>query len=250
MSSPDAVATAKSVVRSFVDLRAFADRETTAAPVALAGDKNLFLACRSLLPTTEGPATVGVLKLPPGSGKVASMPADEFLIVHKGRVTLEADGHAIALEPDASAVLTRGASIAWSADENVTLIFLRRSGGPHDKVAMIPVEENPVLAPSGAPLAELLVGPTPSCRNHSDYRSPDGEFVCGTWDSTPYHRRAMPYRHAELMYLLDGSVTFVDGANREGTFRKGDIFLVEQDAHCSWESREYVKKVYAIYRPA
>jgi len=60
----------------------------------------------------------------------------------------------------------------------------------------------------------------------------------------------MPYRHFELMYLLAGSVAFVDGAGREGKFKKGDIFLVEQGAHCSWESREYVKKVYAIYRPA
>jgi len=250
MSSPQPVPKAAPVVRSFVDLRAFADSEAATVPVALAGGEDPFLVCRSLLPTTEGPVTVGVLQLPPGWGKVASMPADEFLIVHKGRVTLETDGRALALEPDASVVLTRGASIAWSADEAVTLIFLRRSGGPDDKAAMIPVEGSPQLTPSGAPLAELLVGPTPSCRNYSDYRSPDGEFVCGTWDSTPYRRLAMPYRHFELMYLLAGSVAFVDGAGREGKFKKGDIFLVEQGAHCSWESREYVKKVYAIYRPA
>ncbi|WP_454831818.1 cupin domain-containing protein [Pseudoxanthomonas wuyuanensis] len=248
MSSQHVAPTPKSVVRSFVDLRAFADQE--AAPAVRARGQDPFLACRRLLSTTEGPVMVGVLQLPSGSGKVASMPADEFLIVHKGRVTLEADGRAIALAPDASVVLSRGTGIVWSADEAVTLIFLRRSGGPDDKATMVPVEEDPLLTPSGAPLAELLVGPTPSCRNYSDYRSPDGEFVCGTWDSTPYHRLAMPYRHVELMYLLDGSVTFVDGANREGTFRKGDIFLVEQGAHCSWESREYVKKVYAIYRPA
>ena len=249
MSSPHAVSTATPVVRSFVDLRAFADHEAVAA-LARTESEDPFLACRRLLPTTEGPVTVGVLRLPVGSGKVASMPADEFLIVHKGTVTLEADARTTALEPDASVVLTRGVGVAWSADAPVTLIFLRRSGGPDDKAAMIPIEENPVLTPSGAPLAELLVGPTPNCRNYSDYRSPDGEFVCGTWDSTPYHRRAMAYRHFELMYLLEGSVTFVDGAGREGTFKKGDIFLVEQGAQCSWESREYVKKVYAIWRPA
>ncbi|MBP7338304.1 MAG: DUF861 domain-containing protein [Niveispirillum sp.] len=74
--------------------------------------------------------------------------------------------------------------------------------------------------------------------------------MAGTWDSTPYHRRAMRYRHFELMLLLQGSVTFVDGTGREGTFRKGDIFLVEQGADCSWESREQVAKIYAIHRPA
>ena len=60
----------------------------------------------------------------------------------------------------------------------------------------------------------------------------------------------MPYRHFELMHLLAGSVTFVDGAGRSGTFRKGDSFLIEQHAQCSWESREHAAKIFAIYRPA
>ncbi len=60
----------------------------------------------------------------------------------------------------------------------------------------------------------------------------------------------MRYRHYELMHLLAGTVTFVDDAAREGTFSTGDIFLVEQGAECSWDSRVDVKKVYAIYRPA
>jgi uncharacterized cupin superfamily protein len=59
----------------------------------------------------------------------------------------------------------------------------------------------------------------------------------------------MRYRHYELMHLLDGAVTFVDEAGRTATFTAGDIFLVEQGAECSWESKTFVKKVYAIYRP-
>lgn len=237
-------------LRSFVDLRAFADRAVEAASSARKGGEDPFLACRHLLPTTPGPITVGVVRLPPGSGKVAAMPADEFLIVHAGKMTLEANGRSLVLEANVGVVLTRGAGLAWSTDEGATLIFLSRAGGPQDEPAMISIEQGAELTTSGSPLAELLVGPTPHCRNHTDYRSPDGEFVCGTWDSTPYHRLSMPYRHFELMYLLEGSVTFVDGAGRTSTFARGDIFLVEQGAHCSWESREHVKKVYAIYRPA
>jgi uncharacterized cupin superfamily protein len=59
----------------------------------------------------------------------------------------------------------------------------------------------------------------------------------------------MRYPHYELMHLLEGSVTFVDETGRTATFSRGDIFLVEQGARCSWESREQVAKVYAIYRP-
>jgi uncharacterized cupin superfamily protein len=52
------------------------------------------------------------------------------------------------------------------------------------------------------------------------------------------------------MHLLEGAVTFVDGAGRAGTFVANDIVLLEQGARCSWESRVHVKKVYATYRPA
>ena len=46
----------------------------------------------------------------------------------------------------------------------------------------------------------------------------------------------MLYRHYELMHLLEGSVTLVDETGRTGTFVRGDIFLVEQGARCSWDS--------------
>ena len=131
-----------------------------------------------------------------------------------------------------------------------TRVIVMSCAGTPGALQLLPIDETAPLEPSGAPLAELLVGPTPSCRNHTDYRSDNGEFVCGTWDSTPYHRSTMPYRHYELMHLLDGAVTFEDGAGRSGTFHKGDVFLVEQGADCSWLSEVHVKKVYAIYRPA
>lgn len=238
-----------STVRSFINLRAFAAREGEHGRPS-GGGRDAFFRSRVLLPLAEGPVTAGVVLLAAGQGEVASMPADEFVIVHEGQVRLESDGKAWTLEAGASMVLVRGVSFTWTTQAPATLIFLRRTGGASGEAALVPIDEQAPLEPSGAPLAELLVGPTPRCRNHGDYRSGDGEFVCGTWDSTPYHRRAMTYRHFELMHLLAGSVTFVDGAGAEATFGAGDIFLIEQDAHCSWESREHVKKVYAIYRPA
>jgi uncharacterized cupin superfamily protein len=67
------------------------------------------------------------------------------------------------------------------------------------------IDEAAELAPSNPPLPELLIGPTPSCRKHTDYASANGEFTCGTWDSTPYNRLPMPYPHIELMHLLEGA---------------------------------------------
>lgn len=235
---------------SFVDLRQFARDPNPGIAVAAAPGADRFLASRRCLNRAPGPVTAGVILLAAGDGAVPSMPADEFIIVDEGRVTLSYPDAVLTLEAGQSAVIRQGTTFSWSADRPVSLIFARYNGSQPGERAIVPIKENPQLEPSGAPLAELLLTPTPACRNYTDYRSADGEFMCGTWDSTPYHRRAMLYRHFELMYLLEGSVTFVDATGREATFSKGDIFLVEQGATCSWESREQVAKVYVIYRPA
>lgn len=231
--------------RSFIDLRQWA-AGATVAPAS--GDA--FLSARAALPLADGPISAGLILLPQGSGSVSALSGEEYIIVESGAVRIEQAGKVFALTEGESVLLRDGASFDWSADAEARLIFMRRSGGPAGNGAIIPVDTGAPLEPSGAPLAELLVGPTPQCRNHGDYKSDDGEYMVGTWDSTPYYRRAMAYRHFELMYLLDGSVTFVDEAGDEGTFHKGDIFLVEQGAQCSWDSKVHVKKVYCIYRPA
>lgn len=233
-------------VPSFINLRQFA-RD---AHPAIAGARDCFLASRRLLELPPGPISVGVIALDAGSGTLSNMPSDEFIIVAEGSLCLRQQDTALALESGGSAVLKHGASFTWSTPEGATIIFMRYNGSQEDDRGLVPIMEAPSLEPSGAPLAELLLTPAPVCRNFTDYRSADGEFVCGTWDSTPYHRRAMPYKHFELMYLLEGSVTLVDETGHSGTFARGDIFMVEQHAQCSWESREDVAKVYAIYRPA
>ncbi|WP_244438799.1 cupin domain-containing protein [Paraburkholderia dilworthii] len=156
----------------------------------------------------------------------------------------------LTLNAGSSAVIPEGAYFAWSTQGPVSIIFMRYQGAQGTDGTIVPIDDAPQLEPSGTPSEELLLTPTPQCRNQTDYRSPDEQFNCGTWDSTPYHRVAMLYHHHELMHLLEGSVTFVDETGRGATFSRGDIFLVEQGAQCSWESREHVAKVYATYRPA
>ncbi|MFC5523781.1 cupin domain-containing protein [Polaromonas jejuensis] len=235
---------------SFVDLRQFARDETQGIPTTASADDDRFLSSRRILDWAQGPVTAGVIALEGGSGSVHSLPEDEFIIVNQGNVTLSQQDFTLTLEPGQSAVLEKGATFSWSAQGPVSLIFTRYNDSQLGNRSIVPIRENPQLEATGTPPAELLLTPVPVCRNHTDYRSANGEFVCGTWDSTPYQRRAMFYRHFELMYLLEGTVTLVDEAGRRGTFSKGDIFLVEQTAQCTWESRERVAKVYVIYRPA
>ncbi|MFV3130357.1 cupin domain-containing protein [Niveispirillum sp. KHB5.9] len=233
-------------VFSFIDLRAFA-----ADALAQGAAGGSWLEGRVELPLAPGPVTLSALRLAPGRGEVPALAGDEFVLVLTGSLTLAAGGVAVTLGPDGSAVVPRGLPLSWLAPAGATALVMRSAEeGGAGADALVAIDNDAPLSPSGAPLAELLLTPTPACRNNTLYTSASGTYMAGIWDSTPYHRRAMRYRHFELMLLLEGSVTFVDGAGREATFAKGDIFLVEQGADCSWESREQVKKVFAIYRPA
>ena len=237
-------------VRSFIDLRAFASdaSQGIAPPPSLTDDR--FRSSRRFLDFPPGPVTAGVIALAQDSGTVSSQPADEFIVVVEGTITFTQADQTLTLTAGNSAVIPQGAAFSWSTPAPASIIFMGHQGGQATGGIIVPIDETPNLAPSGAPLAELLLTPTPQCRNQTDYRSADGTFTCGTWDSTPYHRIAMLYQHCELMHLLEGSVTFVDETGRSATFSRGDIFIVEQGARCSWESLEQVAKVYAIYRPA
>lgn len=227
---------------SFFDLREFA--RTSRPPF---GQTDGLVRRHVKLP--RGPVAVGALHVAAGDHP-ESVDGDEFAMACEGSVFLRIDGKELSLARGESAVIRAGSDVLWTAEDAATLIFMRYRTPAGQDPGFVPIDYGAELAPSGAPLAELLTTPTPACRNFTDYRSVDGEFVCGTWDSTPYTRKAMRYRHYELMYLLDGEVSFEDEVGARATFAQGDVFLVRQGAECSWDSRSHVRKVYAIWRPA
>lgn len=225
-------------VRGVIDLRAYATRAAAARD---------WLAGRAAPAFADDEAAV-VAIAPAGQGRVAALPGDEFVIVLSGEVTFET-ARTVTIKAGRSVVLPAGLGFEWRAAAGTVAVIVACPSSSGTAAELVPIDEAAALVASKPPLAELLVGPTPSCRNHTDYLSANGEFVCGTWDSTPYHRRPMPYRHIELMHLLDGAVTFQD-ASGSVTFSKGDIFLAARGAQCGWVSEVHVKKVYAIHRPA
>jgi uncharacterized cupin superfamily protein len=218
-------------------------------PAADDGEAGSYLAGRRRLPLPDGPVTVESVLLSPGRSGQVVLPGDEFVLALSGAVRFRQNGRDFRISAGEAAVVLRDQPLEWTAASPAELIVMRcTAGGSANEPAVI--DTAAPLSPSNPPLAELLVGPTPSCRNHSDYRSATGEFVCGTWDSTPYHRRLMTFRHFELMLLLEGEVTFTDQLGRSGTFGAGDVVLFVQGGAASWESRSHVKKIYSTYRPA
>jgi len=232
-------ATRPSGVRGIIDLRAYAER------VAVTRD---WSAGRAAPAFADDAATVSAIA-PVGEGQVAARPCDEFVIVLAGEIELETAGGITRAGANRSVVLPAGLRFAWRAEAGTVAVIVACPAASGTASEPVAIDEAAPLERSNPPLAELLVGPTPSCRNHTDYRSATGELVCGTWDSTPYHRRPMLFRHIELMHLLEGSVTFRDESG-SATFSKGAIVLAARGARIAWISEVHVKKVYATHRPA
>lgn len=218
-------------------------------PAADDSEAGSYATGRRRLPLPDSPVTVESVNLLSGrSGRVV-LPGDEFLLVLSGAVGLQQKEQELVLGAGEAAVVLRDHLLQWEAREPAELLVMRCiAGGSGENPVRIDTAAE--LSPSNPPLTDLLIGPTPNCRSHSDFRSASGEFVCGTWDSTPYHRHLMEFRHFELMRLLEGEVTFVDQHGRCGTFGAGDVVLFVQGGAASWESRSHVKKIYSTYRPA
>jgi uncharacterized cupin superfamily protein len=197
---------------------------------------------------SDAAATVAAIALA-GSGRVAALPRDEFVIVLNGALELRAGAGSISLSAGESAVVPVGTTFDWQAAANTSAVIVSCPTASSAATGIVAMNRDAPLSPSNPPLASLLVGPTPSCRNNTQFKSANGEFMCGTWDSTPYHRQPMPYRHIELMHLLEGRLTLED-SDGSVTFETGAVLLCARGAQCAWISREHVKKVFAIHRPA
>lgn len=184
-----------------------------------------------------------------GSGRVEALPTDEFVLVLEGRLDISDVNGTLTIDAGTGAALPVGCGFDWRAsDDLLAMIYSAPAAQPGTATAPLAIDHEAPLAPSSPPLAENLIGPEPSCRSHNDYVSANREFACGIWDSTPYHRRQIPYRQVELMYLLDGSVTFTD-TNGSVSFTAGDVCLFVRGDGCAWFSDEYVRKIYATQRP-
>ena len=232
-------------VRGFVDVLG----SRAQWPAVDDGEAGSYLTGRRRLPLPDGPVTIESVTLSSGRSGRATLPGDEFVLVVSGAVRFLQKGQELQVGAGEAAIVLRDQPLEWAADGSAELIVMRCTAGGSGEEPVV-IDTAAPLSPSNPPLADLLVGPTPACRNHSDFRSATGEFACGTWDSTPYHRRLMEFRHFELMRLLEGEVTFVDRDGRSGTFGAGDVVLFVQGGAASWESRAHVKKIYSTYRPA
>jgi uncharacterized cupin superfamily protein len=235
---------------SFVDLKAFARESSVGYPpssVTVPVPADVYFTGRRYLRQDPGAVLLGAATLGRGEGCVPGQPFDEFVIVCDGCIELiQGDGTITVLESGQSAVLKKGTPFTWRVADQTTFVFMGYRKGDAGEPGVVRVATDAAKNPSKPPSADLLMGPTPDCKSQMAHQSQDEVFACGTWQATPYRRRSMDYKYYELMYLLEGSVTFEDPDGRRGTFSQGDIFVIEQHAQCAWDSVVNVSKVFVV----
>ncbi len=80
------------------------------------------------------------------------------------------------------------------------------------------------------------------------FRSQDGAFTSGIWESTPGKFRAV-YEEDEFYHMLEGCVIIADDDGKARTFHPGDTIVVPAGFTGTWEVVEPTRKFYAHYRP-
>lgn len=178
---------------------------------------------------------------------VKDYPYTEMLVVHRGQVTLANSERSVTLEPGQSAVIGRGTAVQIDAQSGSRWAFCAatQATGP-DKSAVALIDHRALLAPSAAPEAAILIGPTPQCRANNIFEDTASPLRIGVWDSTPYARFARAHKVHELMHLLEGEVELTLDNGPTLTVRPGDTVFVPQGTPCAWVSKVYVRKYYVV----
>ncbi len=95
----------------------------------------------------------------------------------------------------------------------------------------------------------MLHSPVPIQHAHEFFEDATGQFTVGIWQTTGYHRKLINFPRHELMHLLEGEVTMLDGEGGEQTFKAGDTFFVPMGTPNAWKSEGTLKKIYCIFQP-
>ena len=198
--------------------------------------------------------SVGVWAADPVECTWFPQPVDEFMVVVEGEIIIDTAEGETRIATGESFVLPKGLFCRWRHEAPVRKIFMivdrpaPGDGKPADRV--IRIDPRTSLEPSNPPDPALLLSPQPTQATKDLYEAVDGRLTVGVWETTPCHRRQIPFPRDELMYFLDGSVTLTDGGGRAETFGRGDCVFVPYGAPCDWRNETRLRKVFSILMPA
>ncbi len=202
----------------------------------------------------------GVWDCTPMTMKICPYPVHEFMFVLEGSITMVlANGEEITTSAGEAFVIPKGLPCQWKQPNYARKFFMifGDPGAPtSDQVSEQGIISLQPLGPPGGMEKVVIddrsgfVGEIPVQHQHSYFEDRSGQLNVGLWDSSPFETARFPQSGNELMCLLEGSMTLIDQAGKEHRFKAGEAAYVPHGTEHSWKSTEYVRKFYAICKPA
>ncbi|MCC7275713.1 MAG: DUF861 domain-containing protein, partial [Alphaproteobacteria bacterium] len=73
-----------------------------------------------------------------------------------------------------------------------------------------------------------------------------GQWTVGVWETSPYHRRPVPFPRYELMHVLEGGVTVRGAAGDAQVYGPGDTFFIAKGMVGDFDVADRLRKIYCI----
>jgi len=181
----------------------------------------------------------------------------EFMLLLEGEVTIvEASGSTTFRAGDAL-VLPQGLRCQWVQPGYVRKFWMTfedaaldvTDGSAATGLHAILVDPGAMLTPSPPPPVSVLASAAPVQHAFEAFTDPSGQFSVGVWDTTAYHRTPAPMDRWELMHILEGEASLVDGSGIAVPLSAGDTILAPLAAATAWNGTGYLKKIYCLFTP-
>lgn len=114
--------------------------------------------------------------------------------------------------------------------------------------ATMPEGKTSIIRYSPDDLASVDVEGDNEVRSHNYYTSERNDRITsGVWEAAQLVSEPYMTKYSEFIYLLDGSLTLIDGDGREETFHAGDAALIPRGMMVTWKQPEKLRKYWVIF---
>ena len=189
-------------------------------------------------------------------GKQETYPVTEFMLVLEGSVTVvDVDGGSVTISAGESFVMPKGMVCRWHQPHYMRKFFVvlddARIPPESGEARLVKLDHDHKPAEISTPTPpDLLISGTPQQHLSLSFEDGSGQFTVGFWDTTRYHRRAIPFPHYELMHFLEGGVSVTDAAGHPQEFAAGDTLFVPKGAVADFKiESDYLRKIFVIFAP-
>lgn len=190
------------------------------------------------------------------TARIGPYPVDEFMLLLEGAVEIVLpDGRVTRVEAGQSFAIPKGLVCQWRQPGYVKKFFViqetpdEAGKRPAADLAVALPDPKAKLAPSAGPKPEALLSGHPVQHTKEFFKDAGGRLTVGVWDTTAYHRKAIPFPRHELMCLLEGEVKITGPGGKTQSFKAGESFFVPYGAVTDFKVAGYLRKIFVIYQP-